>query len=317
MANCAKTWDALCSNAEKFDLPMHGFTALENSFRSLDPVFFSNCADSMTTGKFPFAEVEAKLPEGEREKFYLFCAVANHQSLVEYYEKGGYPQEMMRDVQGDLKLWMEVGMRDYGFFGISSRIFHWQIACFTGDVKQTGRLQFNDIHDFFLKWSLYRQADQTLKVLPAFQKDNPANPDLTWHDKAFSLHIPASGPLKAQDCKESIRRMFEFSAKFHPDYNVKAAVCYSWLLDPVFQKLLPEHSNIVQFQKLGYLLPWADSDQTQEVIWRIWGAPGLNMPVEQLPAKTGIEKGVKSHLLAGGKFIEGVLIIFPDQVCSW
>ena len=292
---------------------MQGFSALESSFRSLDPAFFSLCADAMTTGNFPFSEVEAKLPEGEREKFYLLCAVANYQSLVEHYEKNGYPQEMLRDVQGDLKLWMDVAMRDFGFFGLSCRIFHWAVSCFTGDVKQIGRLQFNDIHDFYLKLSLYRQPDNTLKALPAFQKDNPPDPDLTWHDKTISLHIPASGPLKVEDCRDSIRRMYEFSAKFHPDYQIKAAVCYSWLLDPVFQKLLPESSNIVQFQKLGYLLPYPESDQTQEVIWRIWGVPGLKMPVEQLPAKTGIEKGVKSHLLAGGKFIEGVLVIFPGE----
>ena len=71
---------------------------------------------------------------------------------------------------------------------------------------------------------------------------------MTKGDKCINLHIPSGAPLLERDCIMSLKRMSEFSAEFHPDYDFRAFVCYSWLLDPQFQELLKPESNIVRFQ---------------------------------------------------------------------
>ena len=313
MQNGALTWHFLCENARIPGLDTEEFSKLEPFFQTLDPVFFSDCVEKVFSN-FPHDEVRSRFGAGELEKFYLLCIIANFQRTEQLYRTLGWPEDSLREILSDLRCWEPVMLRDRGHYGLSPRLFSWAQDCLTGGVKQFGRLQCNDIHLFALKQSLYRQPDGSLKMLPAFEKGNPANPDLTYGDKTINLHIPASGALKASDCMESIRRMCGFCDKFHPDYDYKAIVCYSWLLDPQFAEILPESSNIVQFQKLGHNLPYSVCDQTREVIWRIWGVPGLSLPVEKLPCRNTLERGVAEFLKQGRRFGEGVLVIFKDEL---
>ena len=85
-------------------------------------------------------------------------------------------------------------------------------------------------------------------------------------------------------------------------------------LDPLFQTFLAPGANIVQFQKLGHLLTCPGRDQTPEVIWRLWGLPGRERPFDELPARTALERGVVEHLKKGGRFEEGLLVIFRDEL---
>lgn len=305
----AQMWQKLCKNAESLNLDMTFFGALQDFFNTLDMDFFTACAEKMQDG-FPHEEAAQTVGKENMPRLYLLCTVAAYDKALEFYKKNNWPL----DVFSDLKCWESVGARDFGCWGLSARIFSWQQACFTGEVKQFGRLQCNDISLFFPKLSLYRQKDGTLLSLPAFQKDNPPHPDLTYGDKVINLHIPASGPLKMEDCRASIRAMCRFCEEFYPDYDFKAVVCSSWLLDPQFREFLPESANIVQFQKLGHNLVLPNRDETREVIWRIWGVPGLNMPVEELPCRTTLEKGVADFLRQGKRFLEGQLVIFRDEI---
>lgn len=307
------SWSMLCENARFFGLDTAEFAKLEPFFQQLDKDFFAECAEKVI-GNFPFQKVTECFKSGELEKFHLLCIIANYQKVVELYRTSGWPEDSLQEILSDLKCWEPVMLRDLGYLGLSQRLFIWAQACLNGEVKQFGRLQCNDIHLFALKLSLYRQADGTLKEFPAFQKGNPASPDLTYGDKTINIHIPARGPLKADECMASFRRMSRFCQAFYPDYDYKAIVCYSWLLDPQFKEFLPETSNIVQFQKLGHNLICPGRDETREVIWRIWGVPGLSTPIDQLPARNAMERGVVDFLKQGRRFQEGLLVIFKDEL---
>ncbi|MBR7104999.1 MAG: hypothetical protein IKC65_08645 [Lentisphaeria bacterium] len=315
MADINALWSGLRANAELFSLDMAEFDKLEGFFRSADPDFFVDCAEKMLTN-FPYSKVTAAFPAGDVEKFYFLCTVYNYQNAERLYEKNNWPRKAFTDVTGDLKLWSETAMRDFGFFGLSARIFSWQIDCFKGDVKQFGRLQCNDIHFFAPRLSLYRQEGGGLKVLEAFQKDNPPDPDLTCGDKVICLHIPASGPLETGACIDSMKEMCRFCEAFYPDYDFKAVVCNSWLLDPQFREFLPESANIIRFQKLGHNFPWPGRDETQEIIWRLWGNPGLKMSPEELPVSSTLQRGVVDFLKRGRRFGEGILVIFRDELAG-
>ena len=309
----ALSWETLVENARLFGLNPVEFAKLEPLFQQLDKAFFAECSEKVT-GDFPFQQAQTRFQPGELEKFYLLCVIANYQKTVELYRSAGWPEESLREILTDLRCWEPVMLRDLGFHGLSPRLFLWAKDCLSGEVKQFGRLQCNDIHLFALKLSLYRQADGTLKGLPAFQKNNPPNPDLTFGDKTISVHIPASGPLNADECIKSFSRMSRFCRDFYPDWDYKAIVCYSWLLDPQFKEFLPETSNIVRFQQLGHNLICPGRDETREVIWRIWGAPGLDTPIDQLPVHSSMERGVVEFLKQGRRFQEGLLVIFKDEL---
>ncbi|MBQ7208567.1 MAG: hypothetical protein IJS01_12285 [Lentisphaeria bacterium] len=316
MSEHDRVWRELCANAGLFRLDPAQFARLEEAFRTWDAVFFEACAARALEADFPLDDVRAKVKPGDFEKFLFLCITASYHRAEEIYRAHGWPREMLDDIRNDFRLWEKTGLRDFGFCGLSPRIFSWLAQCFTGEVKQFGRLQCNDIHFFELPLSLYRQSDGSVKALPAFQKGNPPHPDLTFRDKAISLHIPASGPLKAGDCLDSIRRMCRFSKEFHPDYDFRAVVCYSWLLDPQFREFLPESSNILKFQALGHNLVCPGRDQTNEVIWRLWGVPGRGKAPSELPVRTSMERGVAAHLARGGRFQEGLLVIFRDELAS-
>ena len=102
-------------------------------------------------------------------------------------------------------------------------------------------------------------------------------------------------------------------SEFCPDYEWKAFVCCSWMLDPQFRTFLKPESNVVQFQKLGHLFT-LDLDATDETIWRLWGEQGRNTAVEKLPVRTSMERGVVDFLQKGGSFKEGCLVIFRDEL---
>ena len=67
---------------------------------------------------------------------------------------------------------------------------------------------------------------------------------------------------------------------------------------------------------MGYNLVCPGRDQTEEVIWRLWGVPGRGKAPSELPVRTSMERGVVEHLKKGGRFQEGLLVIFRDELES-
>ncbi len=74
-------------------------------------------------------------------------------------------------------------------------------------------------------------------------------------DKVINFHIPETGPMTVEACCDSIEQAVKFFAEYYPDYPWKAFYVSSWFTDPVYEKYLPEYSNIMKFHTAGYLLP--------------------------------------------------------------
>ena len=310
------SWEIIAGGVEFFHLDMERFMPLKKFYESVDPELLARCCKAAAAypAPFPLAEVEKTFAAADLRRFLLLCIVANYEHLREYYRTNGFPAGMLEEIRWDLRVWLDTLYRDYDEYGLTPRIFDWECQCLTGVVRQFGRLQANDLHLFFPKLSVWRQPDGKLEVKSAFMPDNPPQPDLTWGDRTINIHIPASGTLDRKECIKSLRKMDEFFREFHPDYDYKAVVCYSWLLDETFKSLLKPESNIVRFQQLGHVLPLAGMDQTAEVRWRIWGRKFADTPAEELPVTNSMERNVAGYFARGGKFNEGMLIIFRDEL---
>ena len=237
--------------------------------------------------------------------------------MQEYYRSNGFPEIMFDEISCDLAVWMKTMDADLGFYGLTWRIFEWVQACLTGEIKQFGRLQCNDIHEFAVDKTFYRNSSGQLEFVPGKQQlDYPAV--IGFHDPCINLHIPAIGPLNYDACVASIKSMVDFSLKFHPEYDFRAVVCYSWLLDTQFQQILPPDSNIVQFQKLGHHFDMPDRSEDREIRWRLWGAKARDgiIALDELECRTAMQRNVVDFWRNGGHFIEGGLIIFRDELAA-
>ncbi len=124
-------------------------------------------------------------------------------------------------------------------------------------------------------------------------------------DPIINLHIPEDGPMDMDLCRDSIKKMLDFHRnvlKVQP----KAVFCHSWLLDPAFRNILPEKSNVVRFQKMGYLAPCNSMAETH---CRVFGAGTEKLPPEELPVNTSMQKTLAEYLKNGNVFRDGVLIV--------
>lgn len=112
-------------------------------------------------------------------------------------------------------------------------------------------------------------------------------------EKKISLHIPADAVL-AEGNIEIVRG---FLAKYYPEYEDAKIFCDSWLLAPALQKLLPESSSILQFQKQFRVLR-VDEESVGCLDW-VYGSH--DWKYEDLPENTTLQKNMKQYLLSGGK----------------
>ena len=310
-------WPRLHENGLRFHLTDDELLELRPFYERADKALLERSSAAFLNG-FPQTEIEQRYPDAQDQaRFGLLCVLAARPLLETHYREHGYSGSMLDDISADTGVKVRTSKRDlHGACGLPLKNLGWTRDCFRGDILQFGRLQCS-LNDLFRpKYSLYRE-ETGLKVLPFGEKSNPASPALSWQDKCLNLHVPALGPLKRHDCIDSIRRMTMFFAEFLPDYDYRAVVCYSWFLDPVLRGLLRPTSNILAFQSLGHNWRWEEMDQTANVLWRVWGNAGTEAGlghIDRLEQKNSLQKSVASYLKTGGRFTEGVLIIFRDEL---
>lgn len=78
-------------------------------------------------------------------------------------------------------------------------------------------------------------------------------------DTMLDIHIPKDEPFTLQTIAESYEAAKLFFKEHFPHIQFKGMMCQSWLFTPQLRDMLPESSNLVQFQKQFYLYPTAGS----------------------------------------------------------
>lgn len=234
--------------------------------------------------------------------------------MAAIYKKNNWPSKMFEEISHDLTLWVNIMKRDLGCLGLNPRLFDWVKGCVDGSIKQFGRLQANDVHNFTCKESFYQDKEGNFFRYPIDEEVKDKEKVLSFKDNTINLHIPAKGPLNYIDCIKSIKEMVEFVEKYNPNYDYKAIVCYSWILDKQFENILKEDSNILKFQKLGHVFPLPHIFQTNEVVWRVFGKCNNDKNYASLPRNNSMQKAVAKFLEEGGEFKEGLLIILKEEL---
>lgn len=127
--------------------------------------------------------------------------------------------------------------------------------------------------------------------------------------KLIDIHIPADANMKIGKLRKSYLEAVDFFEKYYPEFITADMVCSSWLLAPSLNKVLPENSRILQFQK-SFELEQVESDSLGFMDW-VYGS--RDIPLENLPENTSLQRKLKPYLLNGGKieWASGKLISNP------
>lgn len=185
------------------------------------------------------------------------------------FREAGISQDIFFATLKDITIWARAFYQRHGSYGISQA--QWAAKGMRMEVLRLGRLQFEP--------SLLSEGVPVLKV-----------------------HIPEDGPLKKEEVMDSFRQAKDFfSSRISSDSQARSSwtffTCESWLLFPDLASLLPENSNILQFQKLFQITETVLSSRQAEE--RIFGFLSDN-PADY-PAKTSLQKHAREYLMKGKK----------------
>lgn len=311
-----ENWQAICSYAEKCGLLQTQTDELQQCFEQINSspdvrIIFDQCLERSRSKQISETELLQLFQGYELPKVHLLLILSLYPVAENIYRERNWPMNMWQDIRTDVAIWVKHHQENHGTVGLQWRIFNWELGVFSGNTIQQGRLQCNTSHYFNEPFSVYKNStDGEVRM-------TEHSPGVSWDcklapgDPVINIHIPASGAMDIEACKQSIRRMADFFDRFLPDYQYQAIFCETWFLDRQLQKLLPPHSNIVQFQKLGHLFDYSPESET---IWRVFGEKGAREGVNAVPHKTSMQKSLAEFVNRGGQFHTGGLIILRDEI---
>jgi GNAT-like C-terminal domain/N-acyltransferase N-terminal domain len=126
-------------------------------------------------------------------------------------------------------------------------------------------------------------------------------------DEVLNIHIPAGEPMTPEACSESFEQAKHFFSKYFSDYDFKAFVCFSWLLDNQFEGILKPTSNILKFQHLGQIFPIGGES---EAIYRIFGPKAKDAGIDAVPHVSSMQRAIAEFVHDGGVLRNGGFVRF-------
>lgn len=201
----------------------------------------------------------------------FFCRMACF--TYEKYEDKGIEEAVFWDTFRDITYWCQNCHNEYGEYGIHEYEWFWRHINMT--IFRLGRLEF--------------------ELMEAPGEKNAGGYLIQKGEPILNVHIPQGEPLIWKECEASFQKAQEWFGK---EWRF---VCHSWLLFTGLRDLLPDTSNIIQFQKNFVLLEEDYGEQEGE--WRIFGKVLEN--IQDYPEQTTLQRKAKAYLLDNKKLGSG------------
>lgn len=210
----------------------------------------------------------------------VYCIIPVPTALP-YFLKNGLGEREWYDSMIDLRWKCDECFKVYGIYGC---FVDWFGPFYTADRVAFGRLQFN------------------LQKAPADYVSDRFN--IKEGDTVIAIHIPSDTrtPFTREEREAAYDRARAYYAKHFADGRAIFS-CGSWLINPEFEELLPESSNILSFTREFEL--YDVNDGAKNNIWRLFYVADWNGDPATLPEDTSLMRIYKKHLLAGGQMLVG------------
>lgn len=132
-------------------------------------------------------------------------------------------------------------------------------------------------------------------------------------DTVLDMHIPNFMPLKLDLLKESLQRALDFFPRYHPERPFQSFACSSWIFNTQWVEMLQPSSNLLAFQRQGYLFPLASGGAG--AMYFLFGNQLLDLATA--PRDTTLRRAVLDHLQAGGQLRDGGFLLLPEDVARF
>jgi len=129
-------------------------------------------------------------------------------------------------------------------------------------------------------------------------------------DLVIDLHLPNFMPLTLDLLHNSLQQAMDFFPRYFPERPFKAFVCSSWIFNTQWLDFLPPTSNLLAFQRQGYLFP-LPSDGTSPLYF-LFGNRLIDL--DHVPQDTTLRRAVIQQLRNKQRLRHGGFLILPDDV---
>lgn len=191
----------------------------------------------------------------------------------------------------------------YNKLGISKEIFIATMKFFTRFLQD--HMNRHGTYRYVWAWWAVRQISMVEFRIGELEYEMRIKDDR----KVIDIHIPADADMTMSKLRASYLDALNFFNKYYSDYAGADMICSSWLLAPSLKNVLPESSRIIRFQK-NFIIEHIDEDSLGFMDW-IYGS--RNIPIEDLPENTSLQRKLKPYLRNNGKieWASGTLITNP------
>lgn len=185
------------------------------------------------------------------------------------YKEAGISDQIYYDTFRDMEIWYRHCLQETGIAGMKE--YQWTSLPIKRRIYRIGRLQY----------------EPAILEDPKWREGEPI--------PVLRLHIPEGEPLSTGAVEASFAEAARFFKEVVP-CGFRGIHCESWLLSPQLRELLPETSNIIQFQKLFCIYKETDERQAEE---RVFGR--VSDRIEEYPETTALQKMLKKYLQKGNR----------------
>ncbi len=129
-------------------------------------------------------------------------------------------------------------------------------------------------------------------------------------DAVLEMHIPDNDSFTLDVLHDSFKQAITFFPQFLPQHSFKAFVCESWLFNTQLQDMLGPKSNLVRFQRQGYLFPL--TAELEFILYFIFWH--MHVDITTAPRDTRLRRAILDHLQVGKPLRSGGFFFLRDDV---
>ena len=128
-------------------------------------------------------------------------------------------------------------------------------------------------------------------------------------DPVLDMHIPAEGPFTLDAIADALAQSVPFFQQFEAGTRFLAFTCWSWLFSPQLEAMLGADSNIVRWQRTGYMLP--NDSGADDFLTFTFNQPAIDLATA--PRDTRLRRAVIAFLEQGGTLMCGSFLLLADD----
>ena len=127
-------------------------------------------------------------------------------------------------------------------------------------------------------------------------------------DYVINVHIPSHAPFTTESCEDAYSRALDIFKKCYSEYDFKAFMCSSWMMEKKLRDIMERDTNITRFADKYITYPLHSLGNG--VYSFLFHVPKVCDPSE-LPENSSMQRAVKKYLEDGNIFYEkgGIILM--------